>query len=623
MVRATESNRPASYLAALRRAQSFAHKQGVSWDAGEGAATHPRWSLQQLVGGDTRRSPKPLVTLSVDIAFQNCAVNAGIPRGKFPAGALLSESSREFIKTFAALQCKMKLNPTNINNQCRALKRILSITRMEPWNLSSSDMSTAIRAGLSQEMASKVAFAINKNLLSAKCPLSVERPTSPDEAIFDNLEQRKSGDRLPDMDVFSEVLRIAFQETAATHNELIKFGVLRAMAVTGLRAEEAIRLPSNPLIWSCGVRPHDLDAFDGWLKVRYFAGKQGRGKSDILVEKTELIPKQFVKVFAETIEELDARTLPLRRLLKTQSESPYKFRSDIRTMKTSAGKDFYTYEFLFLVLQGTTKMLPEDAGADARIGPAGMSVIFQALGANDASGKKTSIFAKYGSSDKAKRFRLKSHSFRHMLDTELLASGLSDLIVSHHHNRQSVPQTLEHYDHRTFGEVLESIEMPEIAKPLAEKNSVEEVVVKLLTAGFLDGSPLHQTFLKIQREAGDEAAFEYVVAHSDGFHVTPYGLCFTNFSLSPCQLHLRCLQDCSCYAPSGLPEHNISLESLRSKISAGRDKAAKGKSGIGRKNQIEHADKLIRGIDKALNGAPGIPVFPDGFDYSSLPESSE
>jgi hypothetical protein len=124
-------------------------------------------------------------------------------------------------------------------------------------------------------------------------------------------------------------------------------------------------------------------------------------------------------------------------------------------------------------------------------------------------------------------------------------------------------------------------------------------------------------FLSIQASSGDEAAFQYLVSSSDGFHVTPYGYCLNSFSISPCPKHLKCFHGCKHFAASGKPEHRVTLESLKDQLKQMRTAAAaKPLRTVGRKNQIEHADALIAGVQAALLAQPNTPVFGGDADYS-------
>lgn len=91
----------------------------------------------------------------------------------------------------------------------------------------------------------------------------------------------------------------------------------------------------------------------------------------------------------------------------------------------------------------------------------------------------------------------------------------------------------------------------------------------------------------------------------------------TRFSVNPCARHLKCFDNCRPFTASGLPEHGVTLGKLRDRLIEMKAAAqAKPKAAIARKNQIAHADRLIRGVDAALAAQPGQNVFADGDDHA-------
>jgi hypothetical protein len=54
----------------------------------------------------------------------------------------------------------------------------------------------------------------------------------------------------------------------------------------------------------------------------------------------------------------------------------------------------------------------------------------------------------------------------------------------------------------------------------------------MIKAGKAKG-PIVEAFFKIQREKGDDAAFDYLKVEADGFHSTPYGHCLNSFTVDP------------------------------------------------------------------------------------------
>lgn len=139
----------------------------------------------------------------------------------------------------------------------------------------------------------------------------------------------------------------------------------------------------------------------------------------------------------------------------------------------------------------------------------------------------------------------------------------------------------------------------------------------MVVGGMVPTSHIAQSFKSIQAAAGDEAAYRYLAASSDGFHVTPYGFCVNSFSMNPCARHLKCFDKCKHFAASGLPEHTITLQSLRDQLAVMRAAAAsKPAKTVGRRNQIAHADTLLAGVDAALCAAPRTLVFGGDIDHS-------
>ncbi|WP_169926834.1 hypothetical protein [Massilia putida] len=203
------------------------------------------------------------------------------------------------------------------------------------------------------------------------------------------------------------------------------------------------------------------------------------------------------------------------------------------------------------------------------------------------------------------------------MNTELFRQGVPDTIITQHFGRESVTQSYV-YDHRSLGERLKDVDIPDKAANLFQPGTPQETVAKMVLSDLFGGSSIAMTFKKIQRESGDEAAFLYLSQNSDGFHSTPYGFCITSFAVNPCVKHLKCFDNCRHFLPSGMKEHRISLESLRADLKVMRDTAAaKPIKSIGRKNQIAHAEQLIIGIDLALAAQPSKPLFESGTDHST------
>lgn len=227
-----------------------------------------------------------------------------------------------------------------------------------------------------------------------------------------------------------------------------------------------------------------------------------------------------------------------------------------------------------------------------------------------------SLFQRYGQSPEDQRLHLESHMLRHLQNTELFRLGVADTIISKRFNRRSVTQSYV-YDHRSLAEQLDQIELPaEVESSLGEKAAT---VAKMIQAGKASG-PVVAAFLRIQADEGDEAAFAYLKAEADGFHVTPYGHCLNSFTVDPCPKHLECFTGCRHLSATNLPENRAHLIKLEGKLVAALAHAeARSATAPGRDNQIAHARVRLEGVRKLLASANGELPFPDGPDLSVLP----
>lgn len=235
---------------------------------------------------------------------------------------------------------------------------------------------------------------------------------------------------------------------------------------------------------------------------------------------------------------------------------------------------------------------------------------------NSLGGKTSSVpslFEVYGQTDQDKELTLKSHSLRHLQNTELFRQGVADTIISKRFNRRSVKQSYE-YDHRSLAEELDSISIPpEVEIALGEKAAT---VARLISAGKATG-PIVQSFRNIQQKHGDNTAFEYLKAEADGFHSTPYGHCINSFTVDPCPKHLECFAGCRHLTATNLSANKTNLIHLEERIASALD-AVKSRSSnsLGRTNQIAHAESRLNGIRRLLSTQEGQVVFPEGQDFS-------
>jgi hypothetical protein len=227
-----------------------------------------------------------------------------------------------------------------------------------------------------------------------------------------------------------------------------------------------------------------------------------------------------------------------------------------------------------------------------------------------------SIFEKYGATEEDRALKIESHKLRHLQNTELFRMGVADTIISKRFNRRSVAQSYE-YDHRSLAESLDDVDLPQdVEIMLGEKASS---VARLIKGGKASG-PIVDTFRLIQEKQGDTAAYEYLRAEADGFHGTPYGYCLNSFTVDPCPKHLECFAGCRHLSATDLPEHRENLVRLEGKLALALESVrSRSSTSIGWRNQLEHAEERMMGVQKLLATPAGANAFPGGRDLSVVP----
>ncbi|CCM79836.1 hypothetical protein [Rhizobium mesoamericanum] len=287
---------------------------------------------------------------------------------------------------------------------------------------------------------------------------------------------------------------------------------------------------------------------------------------------------------------------------------------------TTDGTVFYPHDLLFLMpirnlIEGRNNGLLD-------------TTLYSAIGILDKgplngslSGKASgeTLFQRYGQTDEDCALTLTSHSLRHLQNTELFRLGVADTMITKKFGRRSVQQSYE-YDHRSLHEDIEHIDVPPEAEDSLGDKALQ--VYKMIAANKVRG-PIVDEFRRVQREYGDDAAFDYLNAEADGLHVTPYGLCVNSFTSDPCPKHLECFNGCLHLARTDVVEEHDQLEKMRdrfAKIIIQLESVPEGRRYAGWANQIAHARIRYENIGKALATEPGERPFPDGTDLSVTPE---
>lgn len=248
-------------------------------------------------------------------------------------------------------------------------------------------------------------------------------------------------------------------------------------------------------------------------------------------------------------------------------------------------------------------------------------------GAANSEVKTTkNIFERYGENDKTRSasldmLKINSHAFRHLQNDVLLRHNVSDLVVTLRF-RKSLRQTSQSYFHPRLREKLAETSLPDLAQRILGDSPAADVL-KMINQKIVKGE-VRDSFEKIQREHGDEAAYEWLLQAADGLHITPYGFCANGFTIDPCPNHLQCFNDCRHLAATGSPEQKDNLIKLESRIQKSLDAVKEKKKNVGAEsepimgyaNLIEYGEKQISSIRKVIATQPGSLVFPEGLDLS-------
>ncbi len=178
-------------------------------------------------------------------------------------------------------------------------------------------------------------------------------------------------------------------------------------------------------------------------------------------------------------------------------------------------------------------------------------------------GDVDNIFSRYGETDEDKRLVLnRSHTIRHLQNTELFRLGLADTLITKRFNRRSVTQS-HVYDHRSLAEDLDFIDLPAGALETLPPKAAQ--VWRMIKTKRISG-PIVDEFRRIEASEGEDAAFEFLATEADGFHATPYGGCATSFTVDPCPKHLECFKGCRHLVRTSNPEAAANLDKMESRF---------------------------------------------------------
>lgn len=616
------------FIADMRQAIEL---KGVQWDIALDRDGRPLeghdWDLRAL-NGSHHRHAAGTGGFDIDTKTRELAMQAGWPLARLPAGQVLCAPAQDFIKALIAHRCLNGRTSGSTQILAKAVKRLFSSTATPPWEITREHFEAllALKAWSDKTKRdfSVVARIIDEHLLSTGCPVQPQIEIAQTGALLPDLRARGGGTKLPSRDALFELTRIVFNEIPRTFNDAVTFMILRLVILTGLRVTEVLTLPLDCLVWEehvdvvTGGSAAQAGGKGRSLRLRYYGEKQRAGAPDILVENIQYVPGRFEDLVASTVDEVISMTRPLRAILKKQSRQSAAFSdSDIRSFKTSSGKVVSTWQNLFLTFSAKVPYpLKGPLAPTAAITTPLRRRVYVAL-VGSADNGALSVFKKYADTSAKQDLSLQAHSLRHLMNTELFRLNVPDTVITHQFGRSTVAQSYE-YDHRSLAEKLKFVQLPPMSRQVVPPGSAQELVAKMVVSGLASTSHVGRSFKRIQTEDGDEAAFTWLAASSDGFHVTPYGFCTNSFSVNPCARHLKCFDNCRHFTASGLPEHRVTLGTLRDRLIGMKAAAqAKPEAAIARKNQIAHADRLIQGVDAALAAQPGENVFAGGADYAN------
>jgi hypothetical protein len=177
------------------------------------------------------------------------------------------------------------------------------------------------------------------------------------------------------------------------------------------------------------------------------------------------------------------------------------------------------------------------------------------------------------------RMRIKTHAFRHWLNTLADHGGLSDIELALWMGRRDVRQNAA-YKHGT----------------------VEQRITwarEMIKAGVLSGV-IADTYNRMNDPIEKETFLETFVSVA---HFTPYGVCTHDFALDPCRYYLNCLLGCPEYLRTkGNEEERRSIRELRVFTARELEKAeqATERGEWGANNWVDFNRRVLAGADAAL-----------------------
>jgi hypothetical protein len=216
------------------------------------------------------------------------------------------------------------------------------------------------------------------------------------------------------------------------------------------------------------------------------------------------------------------------------------------------------------------------------------------------------------------RIHMKTHSTRHWKNALYDVGGMTDVQQSWAMHRKDVRQTRV-YQHRTIQE------QTEVMRRFQELSYTERVTH--LRGAIREGKvagPLAEAYRMLTLNNPTEAEL-FLQTYASGIHVTPWGICANDFTLSPCRKYLQCFDHCRHYHRTCDPEEQRRLEDLRMKMKMALDVMRKNTVGeAGADKWVSMMEAKLVNLEHALALVPRasqntpVQVFPDGVDRSRM-----
>jgi len=288
------------------------------------------------------------------------------------------------------------------------------------------------------------------------------------------------------------------------------------------------------------------------------------------------------------LRENDRIILKTSELLSIRFEGAFRFKRKANTFKVLPGK------LKLMELNGALGSIP------------GLESIFERRGLTEADGSK---------------IKMTSHQPRHWRNTLYELAGMSNVNQALSLGRKLIEQNTA-YQHGTVKEITQ------VHKDFLTFNSTQEKI-SFLRTGIRESKiigDLTDTYHTLKQFEGVDSAEAFLATHANALHITPFGACSHDFSLTPCPKHLQCWNGCSNLNLTGSGHEMENLNLLISKTEMAISKMRENADGeFGGINWVEDIEKKLANMKiayklatKKQNGT----IFKNGQDLSGTKKKS-